>query len=68
MLLLGHFLDVICRFSRLADEVKRIVQLVLAWQGLPDLLGGRARGTGSIDIWLWTSTATLLNYMAQLMV
>lgn len=27
MLLLVHFLDVICRFSSLADEVKRIVQL-----------------------------------------
>lgn len=30
MLLWGHFLDVICRFSRLADEVK-IVQL--CWLG-----------------------------------
>jgi len=68
MLLLGHFLDVICRFSRLADEVKRIVQLVLAWQDLPDLLGDKARGNRSIDICWWMSTATWLNCMAQLLV
>lgn len=65
MLLWGHFLDIICRFSRLADEVK-IVQLVLAWQDLPDLLGDTARGIHSADICWWTSKATWLNYLTQL--
>lgn len=64
MLLWGHFLDVICRFSRLADEVK-IVQLVLAWQDLPDL-GDSARGISSVDVCWWTAKATWLNYLAQL--
>lgn len=52
MLLLGHFLDVICSFSRLADEVKRIVQLALAWPG------DTARGIGTIAVCWWTSMAT----------
>lgn len=57
MLLWGHFLDVICSFSRLADEVKRIVQLALAWQDLPGP-GDTAGGISTIVIWWWISVAT----------
>lgn len=48
----------------MADEI-RIVQRVLAWEGLPDLLGDTAGGSGSVGIW-WTSAATWLNYMTKI--
>jgi len=48
MLCLGHFLEVICRYSRWADEMEGGVDRVLVWEDVPALLEGTAGGNGHL--------------------